>query len=202
MSCKLTNNIVQCDFTVGGFKNLYVVNFDDLNYFSYDIDNQIITGITLNLGANIFQLESNNFFVTANETLNKNNNKWSNELTVEVQLFELEYFKRLRLMEMLNSDVILLAKTNNGNVWVLGEENGLTLSTINGDSGLNYADYNGYKLIFKGLEKDLSKFGDGNLISDIELIMQPIDCYAYSGITWSSATYWQTVKDCLFSQFT
>lgn len=41
-----------------------------------------------------------------------------------------------------------------GFYWLLGKENGLYISDIKSSTGLNYNDFSGYEIEFKGMEKD------------------------------------------------
>lgn len=201
MSCLYTNNIIQCDYSIGGCKEIYLTNRSQISGYSYN-SSDVITAVTLNSGALFYEFSSTFDFFDYTDNLSDSANGYSTQINVNFKFAEMEWSKRYKLMQLLDSEVVFFILDSNDNFFVIGEENGLRVNTINSGPGRTGQEFNGYTVNMTGQEESLVKEANST-VYDYVISNTSLDCSQYSATTWSSDVVdFNLIGDCYFYDFT
>ena len=132
---------MECKDNISGIREVFLNEFVEIPR-SYFIDNNFdVSGFlritpTQLYGVNASQSYNNFSF---DQVLNFKTPKLINDTLLK------DYqYKRYRA----------IVRDYKGVYWLLGKENGIYISDIKSSTGVNYSDFSGYEIEFKGMEKD------------------------------------------------
>ena len=154
MACALTQNIpLDCRQTVGGIKSIFVTNL--LNQTAEPtVSGGTVTAYTLSTGNRFwrydFRKQTGEY--TETETLSDPNWTIFYASDIKIQFTKLEVNKRNEMYLLGQNDLVVIVLDNNGQYWLVGTRNGITLTKVDGKSGKNFGDLNGYQIEMKGAE--------------------------------------------------
>lgn len=203
MNCELESGIDQCLYSVSGVRSLFICNSDEISNIGVDAYDRI-TGMT---AANFFELKFTNQFADAKESTQNTFNGWVSNQTIDFSVAYDEGLKRFWLEQLKHSRVKVIVESQNGNLFLFGQENGMKMQEIGSGIGIGGGSFNGFRWNLQGSEKVQAR--------EIEIPIATIrtyiatstttvsNCGAYSGTTWgsTSVTFFQ-IQNCLFSDFT
>jgi len=154
MACELTaSHAIDCRDSVGGIKNIYVANFDNVTSFTPVAGE--ITAITQEALTNfyIYNLEKENGAFTETQTgsLENGTTFYEGELTFSVKKMGKVLREELRLMAL--SRLFIIIETNNGEYFSLGANYGADMLSSTAATGTAFGDLNGYSLTFSSKDK-------------------------------------------------
>lgn len=155
-----------CKDTVGGIKNIYFVNYGDIpsSGFVYNAtDTDVIDTLAASFDAYKYEVHFSSSF-TQNIQSSMENGTTAFEQVLEVTLPKLtkEDHKELKLISFGHPHVIV--EDQNGNYFVAGLLNGMSVTGGTIVTGLNMGDLSGYTLTLTGMEKVPANFLDTNIV--------------------------------------
>ena len=167
MACILTLGRKEpCKDSVGGIKNVYFVDFGGLGTVSFDsTDTDVIDDLTgTTIGGTANSLTAYKYEVKGNSSLeqtvtaSRENGTVFYEQTLNLTLHKLtkEDNKELRLMAYGRPHICV--EDYNGNLMMMGLENGADVSGGTIVTGAAMGDMSGYTLTFSGTEKKPASF--------------------------------------------
>jgi len=163
MACDITAGRAEvCKDSVGGLKNVYFTNYDEITGYTYDVTNtDVIATVTGAATINAFKYElkgANVFDQTVTSSRDNGTTYTEQNLTVVLKKQDIATHKELKLLSYGRPRAIV--EDYNGNFFLLGLEHGVELETMAISSGTVMADLNGYTLTLKGMEKIPANFID------------------------------------------
>jgi len=153
-----------CKDTVGGIKNIYFVNYGDFTGIVYNAtDSDVIDDLAASFNAYKYEVHFSSSF-TQNIQSSMENGTTAFEQVLEVTLPKLtkEDHKELKLVSFGHPHVIV--EDQNGNFFVAGLLNGMSVTGGTIVTGLNMGDLSGYTLTLTGMEKVPANFLDTNIV--------------------------------------
>ena len=159
MACSnLINGIsIDCNDSQGGIETLYIANG---KVQSIAEANGAVTAITVNGSPLVpadffeFQMPRQTSSITETATPSQENGTITYEQSITAIFNKMDSTKRNTLL-LLNqaTDLVVVAKDNNGIFWSIGLERGAYVTTSTTTSGTSYGDRSGYEVIISGMEK-------------------------------------------------
>jgi YD repeat-containing protein len=167
MSCYINAGAaLGCSDGIGGIKKIYVVGGGgSVTGYTYDADGAI-TGATSTTGTTLygFELKRNTSSLAQNVQKNFENGTIFFEQVLTAILFRYSQEKRNQLKVLSQNDNIqIIAVDQNDVQYLLGQINGMYLSGGSAATGTNFADRNGFELIFTGQEHEPARVITGAL---------------------------------------
>ncbi len=153
-----------CKDTVGGIKNIYFVDYGDFTGIVYNsTDTDVIDDLAASFSAYKYEVHFSSSF-TQNIQSSMENGTTAFEQVLEVTLPKLtkEDHKELKLISFGHPHVIV--EDQNGNFFVAGLLNGMSVTGGTIVTGLNMGDLSGYTLTLTGMEKVPANFLDTNIV--------------------------------------
>ena len=184
MACDLTLGRKEpCKDSVGGIKNVYFVDFGGLGTVTIANDEITnLTGTTIGGSANsltAFKYElkgGSSLEQTVTASRETGTTFFEQTLNITLKKLTKEDNKELRLMAYGRPHIAI--EDFNGNVFMMGLENGADVSGGTVVSGTAMGDMSGYTLTFSAQEKQLANFMD----SDTKDIDFPFSVQDYAGL--------------------
>ena len=209
--CYLSSAIQFCDYSMGGIKTLFLGNLSDVASFDIDRRDDTITGITFNPGKVMYWFTSVGDWVEASETKSDTNNGYLVEQTMDFNITNMSNVNRARIHELCHTSSFAIIINRLGKKFLYGETAGLTLDSSNAQTGRRSGDFNGYQVTLIGRERNYAR--EINMTDDELFALStptptppgPVDCTAYSALTWGatsvSPAYFGDLASCLYSDF-
>ena len=154
-----------CKDTVGGIKNIYFVDYGDFTGIDYNAtDTDVIDTLAGTFSAYKYEVHFSSSF-TQNIQSSMENGTTAFEQVLEVTLPKLtkEDHKELKLISFGHPHVIV--EDQNGNFFVSGLLNGMSVTGGTIVTGLNMGDLSGYTLSLSGMEKVPANFLDTTIVA-------------------------------------
>jgi hypothetical protein len=154
-----------CKDTVGGIKNIYFVDYGDFTGIDYNAtDTDVIDTLAGTFSAYKYEVHFSSSF-TQNIQSSMENGTTAFEQVLEVTLPRLtkEDHKELKLISFGHPHVIV--EDQNGNFFVSGLLNGMSVTGGTIVTGLNMGDLSGYTLSLSGMEKVPANFLDTTIVA-------------------------------------
>ena len=157
VSTYLSNITTSCTSNLPSIKNLWIGQFESANFtYTYleqtDADgNQIIeavSGATLNKGSKpwvTFNFKKNTGELTSEYTLNDNGSFYFTN-SVNLVFAKLDNSKRLSLEAVASGECSCIVLDSNGQYWLLGGENAVSMSSLSATTGVAISDSNAYNV--------------------------------------------------------
>lgn len=143
MACLLTNGYaLGCKDNTGGIKTFYIGNFSAITTYTYDA-NGIITGGTS--APTFYTIEQRNevgeFTQEGQHSVENGTNFWNQNIMGTLYKYQASIRNLLYTIAQTQVQVIVLDQ--NGNYFLVGEQNGGDLVASTGNAGKAYGDLNG-----------------------------------------------------------
>jgi len=159
MACDLTlGRIEPCKDSVGGLKNLYFVNYDDLGAITYDLtDSDVIDAVAGTPNAYKYEIKGASSF-TQNIQSSRDTGTTAFEQVLEVTLKKLTVadHKELKILAFGRPHVII--EDYNGNFFLAGLEHGAEVTGGTIVTGTAMSDLSGYTLTLTAMERTPANF--------------------------------------------
>jgi hypothetical protein len=169
MACALTQGFnLDCRDSKGGLKEIYFIEIDNLATITEVAG--VITVLTKDTGKQFrkYSLIKNTSNVEEAIQANEANGTIFYQQTANVILNKLQTSVRNEILLLAQNRLVAVAVDYNGVGWMLGKENGLTLSGGSAATGTALADRNGYTLTFTGEEDSLAPSVDSAIVAVLE----------------------------------
>jgi hypothetical protein len=159
MACDITLPRVEpCKDAVGGLKNAYIINYDDITQSSitYDVTNtdviELLDATPSNVNCYKYELRGTNTFDQVPTPSRENGTTFfAGTLSLRLKKQDLATHKEVKLLSW--SRPIIVLEYNSGDFQVAGLEFGCEVTGGNISSGTKLGDFNGYDLVFTTEEK-------------------------------------------------
>ncbi len=163
MSCDITKGRLEpCKDSIGGLKNIYVVNYDEGLFEDAVITDSELTAITDLYDAFKFELRGENSYEEAGQTDRQAGTTfYETTATLVLKKQDKATQNELKLLAIGRPHIIF--EDYNGNKRLFGLENGGEVA-VTPVSGANMEDLNGYNLEVTFRERDMAPFVDPTLI--------------------------------------
>lgn len=144
MACVLTNGLTkECKHQFGGLKELWLVNFDEIDSVMADETTGQITGVTLDATAELYQIEFVKDTGQVLEELQINGAASFINQTVNFQAGSITQASKQVLNDLSLSKVVAIVKKADNNYWMVGDPRdsaGLEATTVTNDTGTAQTD--------------------------------------------------------------
>lgn len=161
-----------CDNNVGGIKELYLTEKDNVTAVTLASPGNTISSLTMAPGGEFkkFEFNKNTSTFTEVTTTDQANGSEICVQTITLFLSRREKSKRdILLLLGKFKDLVAIIKDSNDIYWYFGENNGLNLTEKNSETGTAKTDRNGYTLTFVGEEpEDANEIQSAAVASVIE----------------------------------
>lgn len=159
MACDIgLGRLKPCKDTVGGIKNIYFVNYDDLGAITYDVtDTDVIDSVAGTPSAYKYDVHFNSSLVQ-NIQASAENGTTAFEQVLEVTLHRQskEDHKEIKLLAWGHPHVIV--EDQNNNFFLCGLANGMEVTGGTIVTGTALGDLSGYTLTLTGMERTPANF--------------------------------------------
>ena len=164
MSCEITKGRLEpCKDSVGGVKNIYIVNYNSSIFDAGTVTNAELTAVVDEYPAFKFELRGENSFEEVGNTdRGAGTTFFETTATLVLKKQDKETQKELQLLAYGRPHII--AEDYNGNLRLFGFENGGEVA-VTSVSGANMEDLNGYNLEVTFRERTMAPFVDPTLMS-------------------------------------
>jgi len=163
MACDLTLGRAElCKDSVGGLKNIYFVNYDDITSYTYDVtDTDLIATIVgaATINAYKYELKGGNVFDQSAISSRENGSTFVEQnLTLVLKKQDIATHKEIKLLSYGRPRVVV--EDYNGNFFLAGLEHGVEVQTVAISSGTAMGDLSGYTVTMQAMEKIPAPFID------------------------------------------
>ena len=161
MACDITlGRAVKCKDQVGGLKNVYIINYDDVTGYTYDATNtDVIETITGGGTINAYKYElkgTSTFNEVFNSSRDTGTSSVEQTLVLNLKTQSLADHKEIKLLTYGRPRIVI--EDRNGNYKVMGLEHGADVTTANASSGAAMNDGSGYEITLVANEKIYANF--------------------------------------------
>lgn len=169
MACDLTlGRLEPCKDSVGGLKNIYLVNFADLDYddITFGGTDGEVSGLTFALSAEAYKYElrgTNDFNETITSSRENGTTFYEQVLTLALKKLSPKSHKEIKLLVAGRPKVFV--EDNNGNYFLAGAEFGMDVTAGNITRGAAMGDASGYSLTLTGMESAPAEFLDSTAVT-------------------------------------
>lgn len=158
MACNLTLGGLQpeCLSNAGGVKKVWLIAHDKVKTVTFNEDKTEITGVTLDSTAKMveYAIRKESAQLTSEFTIDDANGIKFCTNTLSLTFPRQSAAKRMEIMAMVSGDTAALVLDANGEYYLLGSEEPVTVTTASADSGKARTDANAYSV-------ELSDFSSG-----------------------------------------
>lgn len=171
MACDLTaGRIEPCKDAVGGLKAMYLINYDEVADYTYDVTDtdMIATFVASALTINAYKYElkgANVLDQTVTSSRDNGTTFVEQSLTAVLKKQDVATHKEIKLLSYGRPRIVV--EDYNGNYFLMGLEHGVELTTAAISSGTAMGDLNGYTLTLVGMEKIPANFIDASSEADL-----------------------------------
>ncbi|NBW22449.1 MAG: hypothetical protein EBR82_82330 [Caulobacteraceae bacterium] len=174
MSCNLTTGfLLGCNDAVGGIKNIYFINYDDIT--TSTVAAGVLTAVTATSGnVYLYQPNKNTGSVTFNPTVSLENGTVFFTHQLVFTLGKLSVTKRNELEILSRARVIVFVEMNDGQTMVLGLNQGAFMTAGTFQTGAAFGDLQGYQITITADETSQPLFlAAGDTVLDLNLTIVP-----------------------------
>ena len=146
MACTqtLAGIIRDCSNSMGGIKEVYIANFDDVA--SLTVTNDIITAIAMQSTAKFkkYSYRPQTAELVSTPQINSENGVAYIQSVLTLQFAKMDTTKRLEINALALGDLVIVVVDNNGKMWYLGKDNPVVASGGDSGTGKAFTDANRY----------------------------------------------------------
>lgn len=171
MSCtQLLNGIAaSCETNVGGIREVFIANYDDVTAVEVDGTSNIITTITMDTGKKFkkYFFKKNTSSLTS--TLNVDPAAGVNFVQSDLALVfaKQETVKRMEIAKLSLGELRVIVKDANGKYWFLGQEEFVAATAGTAETGVNRTDGNRYSITLTDYSSSYPYEVDSTIIDNI-----------------------------------
>lgn len=150
MACSQTLNGIaaSCETNVGGIREVYIANYDDVSEIELDAQTNVIDNITMAASAKFkkYFFKKNTSSLTS--TLNVDPTAGVNFVQSDLALVfaKQETVKRMEIAKLSLGELRVIVKDANGKYWFLGYEEFVSATAGTAETGVNRTDGNRYTI--------------------------------------------------------
>lgn len=153
MDCKDLDGILgnTCNYSIGGISQVWIMPFDDVSDFIYDLDylHKVVGFSSLSVPT-LYEPNKKTSEYNGTKSLT-NYNMYEHTLTLGFS--KMESYKREELMKLAHMNLTVIFKDNNGLCWIMGQDYACKLSDVKVGTGVQNGS-NVYELVFQSIEQE------------------------------------------------
>lgn len=168
MACAIASGYTKdCRDSIGGIKTIYITELANKSTLTHA--SALISAFTLSSGKKFWTYEVEQATATASDDLkpNKANGSLYYEHKVTMPLVKRSATMSHVLKLIAQNDVMIIVLDQNGNYWLLGANNGLSVQDSTSPFGTAMGDLNGYTINFMGMDSVPALQVPSNLITTL-----------------------------------
>ena len=133
-----------CSNNMGGIKEVYIANFDDVA--SLTVTSDIITAIAMQSSAKFkkYSFRPQTAELVSTPQINSENGVAYIQSVLTLQFAKMDTTKRLEINALALGDLAIVVVDNNGKMWYLGKDNPVVASGGDSGTGKAFGDANRY----------------------------------------------------------
>ena len=151
MSCsQLLNGIAaDCQTNVGGVREVYIANYDDVTTVEIDEVSNMIKTITMVDSAKFkkYAFKKNTSSMTSTLNVDPANGVNFVQTDLTVVFAKQETVKRMEIAKLSLGELRVIVKDANGKYWFLGQEEFVSATSGSAETGTNRTDGNKYQIV-------------------------------------------------------
>lgn len=171
MACsQLLNGIAaSCDTNVGGIREVYIANYDDVTSIEVDGTSNMISTITMAASAKFkkYLFKKNTSSMTS--TLNADPANGVNFVQTDLSLVfaKQETVKRMEIAKLSLGELRVIVLDANGKYWFLGEEEFVSATAATAETGVNRTDGNRYTVTLTDYSSSYPHEVDASIVAGL-----------------------------------
>lgn len=144
-----------CSSNMGGIKTVYIANKADVT--SLTVTSGVVTAITMASSKHFYKYVFAPFTssMTSNWQVSAENGTKFVQTELTMVFNKMDATKRLEIVALAQTEAVVIVEDNNGTQWVLGYDEGVQLSSGDGQTGVNRGDRNGYTVVLQDNSAEL-----------------------------------------------
>ena len=150
MACSQTLNGIaaSCETNVGGIREVYIANYDDVTAIEVDATTNMIDTITMETGKKFYKYLFKKNTSSLTSTLNVDPTAGVNFVQSDLALVfaKQETVKRMEIAKLSLGELRVIVKDANGKFWFLGYEEFVSATAGTAETGVNRTDGNRYTI--------------------------------------------------------
>lgn len=155
----LAGMAISCDSNVGGIKEVYITQYDNIDFDKMTETEGVITAIPFKEGATAAKWYAYHF---RRGTGNMASSLTSDEstgisfvtTTIDLVFGRMETKKRIEMSNLSKAQVSAIVRDSNGKYWLVGKSDYCSASTGTGNTGTAKSDENAYRLTLQTEDAD------------------------------------------------
>lgn len=170
MSCVLTTGFaLDCKDGVGGIKNIWIIQSSKKGTFTKDVSGSVTAWTPTANSLFKYELRKASSSFETDIMTSQQNGTTFYETKLAIQLNKMEAYKRNELKLLAQQLLIIIVLDKNGVYWVLGDSNGMDMTTGKGNSGTAMGDFNGWNIEFTAQEEDMPAILSSGVVTSLGL---------------------------------
>lgn len=150
MACLITiaGITLDCESSLGGIKQVWITQYDNVKSVTVDDDTNQISAITLEAEAKWYNYQFRKGTGSLTSTLNVDETAGTNYVSNELALVftKMETKKRIEIAALSIGQLVVVVEDSNGKYWFLGKDDYVSASAGTGVTGTAKGDQNAYTL--------------------------------------------------------
>ena len=151
MACSQTLNGIaaDCQTNVGGVREVYIANYDDVTTVEIDEVSNMIKTITMTDSAKFkkYAFKKNTSSMTSTLNVDPANGVNFVQTDLTVVFAKQETVKRMEIAKLSLGELRVIVKDANGKYWFLGQEEFVSATSGSAETGTNRTDGNKYQIV-------------------------------------------------------
>lgn len=171
MACSqsLSGIAAACETNVGGIREVFIANYDDVTAIEVDATSNMIDTITMDTGKKFkkYFFKKNTSSLTS--TLNVDPTAGVNfvQSDLALQFAKQETTKRMEIAKLSLGELRVIVKDANGKYWFLGQEEFVSATAGTAETGVNRTDGNKYTITLTDYSSSYPYEVDPTVISSL-----------------------------------
>lgn len=170
MACVLTTSFaLDCKDGIGGIKTVWVIANSNKGTYTKSTSGTVTAWTPTANSLFKYELRKATSMFEQDYVQNEINGTLFYQGKVTLKMYKMEVAKRNELKLLAQQNIMMIVLDRNGTYWVLGESNGLNLTSGKGTSGTAMGDFNGYDLEFSYEEEDAPAILTAGVVTSLGL---------------------------------
>ena len=171
MACIVNEGFVLgCRDNTGGVQRILIKSFDPAQTYTYNVDGEILTGVITPETFYEFEQPSElaEFTQEGQHSLENGTNFWNQNVNLVFHKYQASL--RDTLYVLAQKELTVLVQDQNGNWFLIGEQNGANLISSTANVGKAYGDMNGVTVGLQGKEPTPARQATSAYIATLTIV--------------------------------
>lgn len=171
MACSqtLSGIAAACETNVGGIREVYIANYDDVTAVEVDETTHLVDTITMDTGKKFYQyfFKKNTSSMTSTLNVDPANGVNFVQTDLALQFAKQETAKRMEIAKLALGELRVIVLDSNGKYWFLGLEEFVSATAGTAETGVNRTDGNKYTITLTDYSSSYPYEVDSSIISGL-----------------------------------